>query len=336
MEKAFFSAPNYASGRGGLSSVGVPHSGPPCHNALVSFAFLAPADPPAMRFQSDAHPLSRILLRHARHAFVDAAHVEAQWRELHYLAPPDFEEACRQSDAFGALLEELGVEVVWADGDPGGLDSIYVRDPSVLVDDGAILCRMGKGARHSEPDAMRAVYRRLGIEVLGAIEEPGTLEGGDTCWLDASTLAVGRGYRTNDEGIAQLRALVEPRGIEVVTVPMPHWRGPEDVFHLMSIFSPLAPDLALVHAPLLPVPFREELIRRGIGMVEMAPGEYDSQGCNVLAVAPRVAVAVEGNRITRARMEEAGVEVHTYPGSEISVKGEGGPTCLTRPLDRDV
>ena len=151
--------------------------------------------------------------------------------------------------------------------------------------------------------------------------------------LFATTLAVGRGYRTNDEGIRQLQALLGS-DVEVVVVPLPHWQGPSDVFHLMSMISPLADDLALVYSPLLPVPFREDLLARGIELVEVPAEEFDSMGCNVLAVAPRVAVAMEGNPETRRRMEAAGVEAHLYSGAEISAKGCGGPTCLTRPLER--
>ncbi len=287
-----------------------------------------------MTYHSDAHPLHRVLIKHARDAFVDDEAIAAQWAPLGYLAPPQFHAACAESDAFAALLTRLGAEVVWAGADGGGLDSLYARDPSVLVNGGAILCRMGKEARRHEAEALRADYDRLGIPILGAIEAPGTLEGGDVAWLDEATLAVGRGYRTNDEGIRQLQALVAPEGVEVVTVPMPHWRGPDDVFHLMSIFSPLAPDLALVFSPLMPVVFRELLAFRGVDLVEVPDAEFDTQGCNVLAVAPRVAVAVEGNPVTARRMVDAGVEVHTMSGAEISIKGQGGPTCLTRPLER--
>jgi N-dimethylarginine dimethylaminohydrolase len=145
---------------------------------------------------------------------------------------------------------------------------------------------------------------------------------------------VGRGYRTNDEGIEQLRALLADGVDELLVVPSPHWNGPTDVFHLMSVISPLADDLALVYSPLLPVPFRQGLLARGFELVEVPDDEFDSMGCNVLALAPRVALAVEGNPETRRRMEQAGVQVHTFEGEEISAKGCGGPTCLTRPLER--
>jgi N-dimethylarginine dimethylaminohydrolase len=159
-----------------------------------------------------------------------------------------------------------------------------------------------------------------------------TLEGGDTTWLDDGTLAVGRGYRTSAAGIEQLVALLPY--VEVVQVPLSHWKGPSDVFHLMSILSPLDTDLMLVYSPLMPVPFREFLLARGYRLVEVPTEEFESQGCNVLAMAPSVAIALDGNPETRRRMEAAGVEVHCFAGREISQKGSGGPTCLTRPLER--
>lgn len=286
-----------------------------------------------MTFQSDSRRMRRVLLKHARHAFANPERVEDQWEALNYLGRPEYEAACGESDAFAELLRGLGVDVEWMPAQDTGMDSLYVRDASVVTDRGVILCNMGKATRRPEPAAQRGVFEALGIPILGAIQGEGRLEGGDVTWLGDSTLAVGRGYRTNDEGIAQLTELLGP-DVEVVVVPLPHWRGPADVFHLMSVISPLAADLALVYSPLLPVPFRQMLVERGIVLVEVPEQEFDSMGCNVLAVAPRVAVAMEGNPETRRRMEAAGVEVHRYSGVEISAKGCGGPTCLTRPLER--
>jgi len=169
--------------------------------------------------------------------------------------------------------------------------------------------------------------------VIGAIEPPGLLEGGDVAWMDERTLAVGHGYRTNDEGIRQLRAILGD-AIDVLVVPLPHWRGPGDVFHLMSIYSPVDSDLAVVSSPLMPVPFREALLDRGIALVEVPGDEFDTMGANVLAIAPRVCIMLRGNPKTRERLERAGAEVFEYEGQEISLKGGGGPTCLTRPLER--
>lgn len=286
-----------------------------------------------MTYQSDVAPLRRVLLKHARDAFQGPERIDQQWKQLDYLGAPNFDEACRESDAFAALLEQLGVAVEWAASEDVGMDSLYVRDASIVTDGGAVLCRMGKAARAGEPARHGVAYADLGVPVLGAIEGGGTVEAGDVTWLSPRCLAVGRGYRTNRVGIDQLRALL-PAEVELLEVPLPHWKGPNDVFHLMSMLSPLADDLLLVYSPLLPVPFRELLLDRGFELVEVPDAEFDSLGCNVLAVAPRVAVAVAGNPETRRRMEDAGVEVHVYSGEEISQKGCGGPTCLTRTLER--
>lgn len=286
-------------------------------------------------FQSDTAPLRRVLLKHARDAFVDQSRVDGQWVSLNFLERPDFPRACGESDAFAALLETVGVEVVWMPPEDMGLDSLYVRDASVVSDRGAILCSMGKEARRGEPAALESAFHSLGVPVLGHIGGAGRLEGGDVTWLSGRTVAVGRGYRTNDEGIRQFTALLGDGVDEVVVVPLPHWNGPTDVFHLMSVISPVAEDLALVYSPLLPVPFREKLLALGMGLVEVPDEEFDTMGCNVLAVGPRRVVAAAGSPETRRRLEAAGVEVYVYSGAEISVKGCGGPTCLTRPLERE-
>lgn len=193
---------------------------------------------------------------------------------------------------------------------------------------------MGKTQRRLEPVVVEAFVHSIGLAVLGSIHPPGTLEGGDVVWLDATTLAVGRGYRTNDEGISQLRALLGQTVEDLITVPLPHWQGPRDVFHLMSVLSPIDRDLALVYSPLLPVPFREWLLRRGYELVEVPDEEFESMAANVLAVGPRRCIMLEGNPSTRRRLESARVDVSVLKGREISRKGAGGPTCLTRPLER--
>jgi N-dimethylarginine dimethylaminohydrolase len=171
------------------------------------------------------------------------------------------------------------------------------------------------------------------MPVCGRIESPGRIEGGDVIWLDARTFVVGRGYRTNAEGIRQLRTILG-RNVDVVEVPLPHWRGQQDVMHLMSLISPVDHDLAVVYSPLLPVPFREWLLDRGIRFVEVPDDEFETMGTNVLALAPGRCLMLRGNPRTRAALERAGADVAEYAGTEISVKGAGGPTCLTRPLER--
>lgn len=284
-------------------------------------------------FQSEIAELRRALLKHAQDAFRSDQRIAMEWGELDYLGPPDYDEACRQYDAFAALLEGLGIALEWLPRDDTGLDSIYVRDASVVSDAGAVLCRMGKPARAGEPEAHARFLTAVGERIAGSIDPDATLEGGDVAWLDRATLAVGKSQRTNEGGISQLEAIVGP-SVDVVRVPLPPWEGPGEVFHLMSIVSPLAEDLLLVYPGLLPPSLRDLVLDRGYEIVEVPDEEFTTLACNVLAVAPRVAIALDDNPVTRARMEDAGVEVHTYAGSEISLKGCGGPTCLVRTLER--
>jgi len=292
-------------------------------------------EPPFRTTQSDVSDLLLVLVRFPREALSRAAGDEDAWRQLGWLAAPDAARAAAQHDRLVERLEATGARVVRAGDAPGlGIDALYPRDAAVVCRDGAILCRMGKATREEEPAALGRALRELGVPVLGAIQAPGWLEGGDVAWVDERTLAVGRGYRTNDDGIRQLGSLLGDRVDELLEVPLPHWRGPGDVFHLMSMYSPIAPDIALVYAPLLPVPFREALLERGTRLVEVPDGEFDSLGCNALALGPGRCILAEGNPVTRARLEAAGVEVIEIEGSEICGKGSGGPTCLTRPLAR--
>jgi N-dimethylarginine dimethylaminohydrolase len=274
------------------------------------------------------------VLKHVRDAFVDAATIDRQWQQLNYVGRPDLDRAIAEYDGFVASLQSLGAEVTFLPRDASvTMDSLYPRDAAIPTDRGVILCNMGKPERRTEPIALAALLRTLDVPILGTVTGAGRIEGGDVTWLDRTTLAVGRGYRTNDEGIRQLRELLGS-DVEVVVVPLPHWRGPSDVFHLMSMISPVAGDLAVVYSPLLPVPFREFLLERGFRLAEVPDEEFESMGCNVLAVAPGICLLRSGNPQTRQRLENAGVAVHEFAGDEICGRGAGGPTCLTRPLSR--
>ncbi len=278
--------------------------------------------------------LDRVMLGDPRVVFGRSAAIEREWRALNFTAAPDPGRALEQFAVLESLVAASGARIDRLTDAPGlTLDAIYVRDASLVTPRGVILCHMGKPARRQEPAAHGHALTALGLPVVGTIESPGQIEGGDVAWFDEHTVAVARGYRTNDEGIRQFSELLGPE-VEVVVVPLPHYRGPADVFHLMSIISPVDRDLAVVYSPLMPVPFREWLLQRDIALVEVPDEEFDSMGANVLALAPRRCLMVEGNPLTRARLEAAGAEVTTYDGSEISLKGGGGPTCLTRPLSR--
>lgn len=282
--------------------------------------------------QSEYGRIKTILLKNAEAAFVDEKTLEKQWQPLNFLSKPHLEEAVKEYRQFESLL---GVQPIYLPSDAKqSIDSIYCRDASIVSDHGVILCNMGKANREDEPGAQGMAFKNAGINILGVIQSPGTLEGGDCAWVDEKTLAVGHTYRTNDEGIRQLKNLLEPKGVEVLVAPMPHYRGPSDVFHLMSVFSPVDKNLAVVYSPLMPISFRNELLRRKYELVEVPEPEFESMGCNVLAIAPRVCIVVKGNPETASLLRTAGSEVIEYDGWEISVKGGGGPTCLTRPIER--
>lgn len=285
--------------------------------------------------QSEVGEMKGVVVKRPQEAFIDQSHVADQWRALNYFGEPDFDKAAAQHEHFVRLLGQFGAEVCYLPrAEATGLDSVYTHDPVIVSNRGAILCNMGKAARRGEPAALGAFLQQLGIPILGQITGAGTLEGGDVVWVDERTVAVGEGYRTNAEGIRQLRALLGDAVDEVIAVALPHWTGPDDCLHLMSNISPVDRDLAVVYSRLLPVPFRQWLIARGIKLIEVPDAEYDSMACNVLAVAPRKCLMLAGNPITQARLEAAGAQVWTYEGDEISIKGAGGPTCLTRPFLR--
>jgi N-dimethylarginine dimethylaminohydrolase len=280
--------------------------------------------------QSMVAPLRRVLVRQPA-----PPTVEAQFAHFGYPRAVDHDRTEQEHAAFRTLLAESGVDVVTAGPDDAGLlDAIFVYDPSLMTDAGAVLLRPGKALRLPEVELAERTYAELGIPIIGRIEAPGTVEGGDTLWLDERTLAVGRGYRTNDEGIRQLAALLAAHGIGTMTVDLPHWRGPDECLHLMSFISPVADRLAVVYPPLMSVPFVQELQRRGWSFIEVPDEEFETHGCNVLALGPKRVLVCEGSPVTRARLEAAGCEVVAYVGNELSHNRAGGPTCLTRPILR--
>jgi len=283
--------------------------------------------------QSMAGQLERVLMRSAASAM---RHARAS--EWHYGPGFDPGKAAAQHEALTQLVVASGAEIEWlTDADDGLADSVFTHDPSLMTDHGAIILAMGKALRRDEPALHEQVYRRLGIPVLGRIESPGQVEGGDCVWVDARTLAVGRGVRTNQDGIQQLSNLLTPKGIQVYGFDLPLWHGEEACLHLMSVISPLADDLALVYAPLLPAAFYQMLRARGIRLVEGDAEEFRASNglsLNVLPTAPRQVIAVAGFPRTAAAMQAAGCTVSTFEADALCIACEGGPTCLTRPVLR--
>lgn len=301
------------------------------------FGVLQPVNPMTkVTAHSEYGKLCSVLIKRPKEGFISDEVVAQQWESLNYLGQPEFHQSCLDYQQLEDLFHTNGTTIHHLpESDQVTMDSIYCRDASIATNHGMIICRMGKPARQNEPSEERNYFRQNGIQILGEIESPGTIEGGDVAWLDEKTLAVGRGYRTNDEGIGQLKKLVEPHDIEVIVVELPHYKGEEDVFHLMSILSPVDEKKAVVYSRLMPVRFREYLLNRGFKLIEVPDEEFESMGCNVLAIEPSHCLMVSGNPITKNRLEKAGCKVVEYDGAEISAKGCGGPTCLTRPIWRE-
>ena len=280
---------------------------------------------PRYGVQSMVDPLRRVLIRRPATTGDFAA---ADWRQ------PDPAQLIAEHEAFGALLESLGCEVTVAEPVEGMVDSVYVCDPVWTCGQGAIVLRSAKPARVGEGEAMVAPLEAAGVPIAGRLTGTATADGGDMVWLDNETLAVARGYRTNAEAHRQLDEILAAEGARTLRFDLPHDRGAAHVLHLMSFISPVTHDLAVVFEPLAPVTLMQELQERGIGIIPLGEDEYHSMGCNILATAPGVVVVLDGNPNVRRAMEAKGIEVYAYQGGDVSLKGDGGPTCLTRELLR--
>jgi N-dimethylarginine dimethylaminohydrolase len=280
-------------------------------------------------------PLRRVALRHPADLFRNQDYVTAHWRHHDFEAEPDYRRTVAQYETFVAHLRDSGADLVFPDFDAAfSMAGIYARDSAILTPDGVVPGRMANAYREPEPDIDARVYANAGYALYEGIRAPGTLEGGDVVWFDETLCAVGRGYRSNAAGIAQFRARLGP-DVHVEVMDTPHFRGPGFCLHLGSVLSPVDADLAVVYSPLIPIAFRRWLQEaRGLTLVEVPEEEFDLQGANVLALAPRKVMLAEGCPVTEKRLEAAGCEVVAFPAHEICVLGVGGPTCLTRPLER--
>jgi N-dimethylarginine dimethylaminohydrolase len=285
--------------------------------------------------QSMTGRIKTVLIKHPQHAFKSQDVLNRDAEDYGFIGKPDYAQVLEEYKAFEEALKSENIECLYLPANElTGLDSIYAHDPLKVTRKGAIYFPMGKALRAGEAAATRQFLESNGIPTLGTIEAPAQSEGGDVVWLDERTVAIGRGYRTNEAGIEAFRKLTDGLVDEIIVVPMPHGDGPEACLHLMSIISMVDQDLAVVYSKYMPVFFRERLIQRGITLIETPETEYDYLGTNVLALAPRVALMVAGNDTVRNALEANGVKVYTYPGREVSFRGTGGPTCLTAPILR--
>lgn len=285
--------------------------------------------------QSMVGKIKSVLLKRPSEAFISQEHLNNNFEKFYYFGCPDYEKASIEYKAFEKIITDNVENVYFLPKDErAGLDSVYTHDSLKVTSKGAIYFAMAKELRSKEYLAAEEYLKSIGVPTLGYITYPGKMEGGDIVWLDERTVAIGRGYRTNDEGIIQFKELVKDIVDEVIVVPMPHGEGIDACLHLMSIISMVDNDLAVVYSKYMPVFFRELLIERGIKLIEVSDKEYDYLGSNVLALAPRVCVLLEGNPEIKQKLIDEGCNVLTYEGYEMSYRGTGGPTCLTHPIHR--
>ena len=289
----------------------------------------------ALNGHSMVGTLQRVLVCSPHTAGWDQPERVARWRDLGFHHAPDFATAQAQHETLCRELAAAGAEILeFAPAPELSLDAAYTHDASLATDFGLIVMRPGKPNRVFEGQHHGAYCLRFGMPTLAEILAPGTTEAGDILWLDSKTLLVGHGYRTNTAGIAQLRALLAPKGVTVLSAPLPHGPGPSACLHLMSLISLLDEQTALVDLPWLAVATVELLKSRGYRFIQIDDSERDTLACNVLALGGKRLLAIEENRKTNDRLRQAGFDVRTFPGGELCINGSGGPTCLTRPLLR--
>jgi|TARA_B100000959_G_C14997471_1_gene630992 N-dimethylarginine dimethylaminohydrolase len=285
---------------------------------------------------SNVSTLRTVLLKDPEAAFKSQKTIDLQWENLNFIEKPDFKKSIIQYEKFVDILNNNNVEILYLPEDEKtSLDSIYTHDPMFMTPNGAVIGNMGKKQREPETLMMKNYLDEIGIPIFGEIVNEGTLEGGDVIWINNETVAVGLTYRSNNEGINQLREILSLISVNLICVDLPHWNGPVDVLHLMSLISPLKKDLFLIYEKLLPIGFLKLLNNLDIKTISIADEDYDTLGCNVLTLSTTKCLITNGNDRTTKIIEDNGIEVIEFQASEICYKGSGGPTCLTRPIYRD-
>jgi N-dimethylarginine dimethylaminohydrolase len=279
--------------------------------------------------------LTQVAIRSPLNSFLTDEKLSNEWQDLRFHEKPELKESINEFIEFRKLLLNNEIKIIDLPQAKGlTIDSIYTRDSIFISPKGLILCNMGRASRTPEARDNYEHLKLQGYQIAGEILAPGTLEGGDFIWLSDTKAAVGLGPRTNQNGIDQLRKILG-NSVDLHVVPLPETTHPDDVLHLMSIISPLDKDLVLIYRPLMPVSFIQWLEQLGIKFIEVDEAEYLLMGCNVLATSPRSVIMLENLPGVQRNLQNAGCDVQTYKGIEISRKGEGGPTCLTRPLKRN-
>tara|TARA_Y100001970_G_scaffold12816_1_gene14607 strand:+ start:4859 stop:5749 length:891 start_codon:yes stop_codon:yes gene_type:complete len=284
---------------------------------------------------SNVKPIQNVILKHPKDAFISKNNIDKFWKELNFLEKPNFTKAINEYEKLIEILEDNNIKIHFLPKDNiTSLDSIYTHDPMFMTLEGAIIGNMGKKLRKQEPLAMKKYFIENQFPILGEIKDKGTMEGGDVIWINKSTVAAGLTYRTNTDGLQQLEKILAKINVKLIKVDLPHWEGPHNVLHLMSLISPLKSNLFLVYERLIPVGFLNFLRSQNIKLLDIDESEYENLACNVLPLTEDKCIIVKGNDKTRAKIEKNNIETIEIEANEICFKGSGGPTCLTRPISR--
>ncbi|MFL2768138.1 MAG: dimethylarginine dimethylaminohydrolase family protein [Dehalococcoidia bacterium] len=284
---------------------------------------------------SNVKTLKSVILKHPKDAFKSQKFIDDHWESLNFISKPKYNKAILQYENLIKILNDNNVDIHYLPSDDQTyLDSIYTHDPMFMTQQGAIFGNMGKELRKYETLMMEEYFIKNNLPILGKIKDKGSLEGGDVIWVDKSTVAVGLTYRTNAEGINQLENILSKIGVNLIKVDLPHWDGPNNVLHLMSLISPLQEKLFLIYEKLIPVGFLNFLKAKNIKFLNIDESEYDTLACNVLPLSENKCLIVSGNDKTRSVIDRSGIETIEFEASEICYKGSGGPTCITRPILR--
>jgi N-dimethylarginine dimethylaminohydrolase len=277
-----------------------------------------------------------IVLKKPDDAFISQDHLNLEWQRFNYVQVPEYQKVLEEFSIFEKIIRSHVENILYLpQSESVGLDSIYTHDSLKVTSKGAVYFNTGKVLRQKESFETQKLLEAAGVPTLGRITAPGLMEGGDVVWLDDRTVAIGLGYRTNMAGVEQFKEITQGLIDDYILVPMPHADGEDQCLHLMSVISMVSDSLAVVYSRYMPVVFRRLLLDRGVRLIEVDDKEYENLGSNVLALAPNICVIMEGNPLIKQALEDAGCQVHTYPGRNLSFYGTGGPTCLTCPVCRD-
>ena len=243
---------------------------------------------------------------------------------------PPIDQMQKQHDALTAALVERGVEVINVEGvDNHRLKSCYTRDPLIMVNGGAIICRMGTRVRRGEELAVTRTLAKLGVPILRTLSGSALMEGGSFAWINPKTAVVGCGIRVNREGAAQVGEVLARQGVELITVDLTGY----DI-HIDGSFLMIDRDLALIDPTGLPYSFIERLNELGVRAIEITP-EDNKWIVNSLAVAPGELLMPSGaSKRTLEILARHGVTWTTLPYENMQLNG-GGIHCSTTPLTRD-